>query len=102
MYAPGHAPLTVRFTDQSTGIAPLTFAWDFNNDGISDSTQQNPSFTYSTAGTYTVRHTITNTAGSNVTVKTGYITVSTGTCCTNSSIFRGCAVRLCTPYRPFH
>jgi len=72
----GTAPLTVRFTDQTTGTAPLTYAWDFTNDGVNDSTTKNPSFTYSAAGTYTVRLTATNAAGSDAEIKTGYITIS--------------------------
>jgi len=72
----GNAPLTVKFTDQSTGTAPLAYAWDFTNDGVNDSTTQSSSFTYSTAGTYTVRLTATNAAGSDAEIKTGYITVS--------------------------
>jgi PKD repeat protein len=56
----GDAPLTVQFTDTSTGN-PTSWAWDFG-DG-STSTQQNPSTTYSTAGTYTVSMTASNAAG---------------------------------------
>ena len=73
----GTAPLTVTFTDQSTGTAPLTYAWDFNNDGVQDSTTQNPSFTYTLAGTYTVKLTVTNAVGNNTVIKTGYIAVAT-------------------------
>ena len=72
----GTAPLTVKFTDQSTGTSPLTYTWDFTNDGVNDSTARNPSFTYTTAGTYTVRHTATNVVGSDAEIKTGYISVS--------------------------
>ena len=72
----GTVPLTVTFTDQSTGAAPLTYAWDFTNDGINDSTTQNPSYTYPAAGTYTVRLTATNAVGSDAEIKTGYITVN--------------------------
>ena len=72
----GTVPLTVTFTDQSTGTAPFTYAWDFNNDGTRDSTSQNPSFTYQNTGTYTVKLTVTNTVGSDVETKSGYITVS--------------------------
>ncbi|MBW2174173.1 MAG: PKD domain-containing protein, partial [Deltaproteobacteria bacterium] len=36
---------------------------------------QNPSFDYSTAGTYTVSLTATNAEGSDDEIKTGYITV---------------------------
>ncbi len=72
----GYAPLTVRFTNQSTGTAPLTHEWDFNNDGDSDSYTSNPVYTYSTPGTYTVRLTVTNSGGSDSEIKYGYITVN--------------------------
>ena len=72
----GTVPLTVRFTDQSTGTAPLSYAWDFNNDGTADSILQNPSYTYNTAGTYTVNLTVTNGAGSDSERKTNYIFVT--------------------------
>jgi PKD repeat protein len=72
----GTAPLTVRFTDQSAGSTPMTYAWDFTNDGINESTTQSPSFTYSATGTYAVRLTVKNAAGSDAEIKTGYITVS--------------------------
>jgi PKD repeat protein len=69
----GTAPLTVNFTDTSTGN-PDTWAWDFQNDGTVDSTAQNPSFTYTTPNTYTAKLTVTNSAGSSSATKT--ITVS--------------------------
>jgi PKD repeat protein len=68
--------LTVQFTDQSTGTAPLTYAWDFNNDGSTDSTVKSPSFAYQTSGTYTVKLTVTNANGTDSEIKTGYISVS--------------------------
>ncbi|AKB37165.1 cell surface protein [Methanosarcina siciliae C2J] len=71
----GTAPLTVNFTDQSTE-SPTSWAWDFENDGVVDSTEQNPSYTYESAGNYTVNLTVANTAGSDSEVKTDYITVS--------------------------
>ncbi|WP_155396543.1 PKD domain-containing protein [Methanosarcina barkeri] len=71
----GNAPLTVNFTDQSTGT-PTAWAWDFENDSTVDSTQQNPTHTYSTPGNYTVSLTVTNVGGNNSTVKTDYITAS--------------------------
>ena len=74
----GPAPLTVQFTDESTGN-PTAWAWDFDNDGTADSTAQNPSYTYEAAGTYTVKLTATNVAGSDAEVKTDYITVTTPT-----------------------
>ena len=69
----GIAPLTVQFNDESTGVIILDYAWDFNDDGIVDSTLQNPEFTYETAGTYTVSLTVSNTGGSSTETKTDYI-----------------------------
>jgi len=64
----GEAPLTVQFTDTSTGAPPLTRAWDFG-DGTS-STLQNPThvFDHDSEGarTYTVTLTVTNSDGSDV------------------------------------
>jgi PKD repeat protein len=69
----GTAPLTVNFTDSSSGN-PDAWAWDFENDGTVDSNTQNPSFTYTTPNTYTAKLTVTNSAGSSSLTKT--ITVS--------------------------
>jgi PKD repeat protein len=57
--AAGLAPLTVQFTDASTG-SPTGWSWDFDNDGTVDSTLQNPSFTYTTVGDFTVKLTVRN------------------------------------------
>ncbi|GAA1264488.1 PKD domain-containing protein [Arthrobacter pascens] len=57
----GTAPLTVVFTDTSTG-GPTSWAWDFG-DGET-ATAQNPSHTYTAAGTYTATLTAANEAGS--------------------------------------
>ncbi len=70
----GNAPLLVQFTDNSVGTG-LSRAWDFNNDGTIDSTVQNPLYSYASTGTYSVNLTVTNTAGSDSEVKTGYIFV---------------------------
>jgi PKD repeat protein len=72
----GNAPLNVQFTDSSTGSI-TAYAWDFNNDGTIDSTSPSPSYTYATAGTYTVNLTVTGPGGSDVELKTNYITVYT-------------------------
>jgi serine protease len=69
----GNVPLTVVFTDQSTN-SPTSWSWTFGDGGTS--TLQNPSHTYTTAGTYTVALTATNAYGSNTLTKTNYITAS--------------------------
>ena len=72
----GTSPLTIHFTDTSTGVEPFIYAWDFNNDGLVDSTEKNPSYTYTSPGTYTVRLNITSAYGSNEIIKIDYIMVS--------------------------
>lgn len=53
------SPFTVTFTDNSSGN-PNSWAWDFDNDGNTDSTDQNPTFSFPSAGTYTVKLTASN------------------------------------------
>jgi sugar lactone lactonase YvrE len=75
----GPPPLTVTFTNNSMGEnTPLSYAWDFNNDGIIDSNDENPSVIYSEEGTYSVSLTVTDALGAtNFLTRTDYITVST-------------------------
>jgi len=72
----GVAPLTVSFTDLSTGTdGTSTWSWDFGDTGTS--TQQNPSHEYTSAGAYTVSLTVTASEGEtqDTETKTDYITV---------------------------
>ncbi|MHA1280768.1 MAG: PKD domain-containing protein, partial [Candidatus Helarchaeota archaeon] len=49
----GYVPLSVNFSgNASGGTSPYSYSWDFGDGNTSSS--QNPSHTYSTAGTYTV------------------------------------------------
>ncbi|MDY0129278.1 MAG: PKD domain-containing protein [Methanosarcina vacuolata] len=72
----GKAPLTVAFTDKSTGI-PTKWKWSFG-DGKT-STIQNPKHQYLQEGKYKVTLTVTNVAGSSTATKTNYIKVTTNT-----------------------
>jgi PKD repeat protein len=68
----GKKPLTVNFSDQSTGnVSSRT--WSFGDSGTS--TEQNPSHTYSNPGTYTVSLSVNGPGGSDTENKPDYITV---------------------------
>ncbi|MGP3958037.1 ThuA domain-containing protein [Nonomuraea sp. 3N208] len=62
----GQPPLQVTFS--SAGSADpdgdaLTYAWDFDGNGTTDSTAANPAFTYTANGTYTARLTVRDPGG---------------------------------------
>src|SRR5215212_2745610 len=63
----GPVPLTVQFSSTGTkdpdpGDA-LFYEWDFNGDGAVDSTDPAASYTYTTAGVYVAKLTVTDSAG---------------------------------------
>jgi PKD repeat protein len=70
----GDAPLTVNFSDSSTGSVD-SWSWTFGDGGTS--TAQNPSHTYAAAGTYAVALSVTGPGGTDTNTKTNYITVTT-------------------------
>lgn len=73
--ASGDAPLDVSFNNVSTG-SPTTYAWDYENDGIVDSTAASPpDHVYSVPGTYTPTLTVSNGLVSSTASRT--ITVTT-------------------------
>ncbi len=52
----GFAPLSVSFNDLSFADVDITtWQWDFDNDGVIDSEEQNPEFTFNTGGEYNVK-----------------------------------------------
>lgn len=69
----GSAPLTVSFTNASTGSI-TTRLWDFG-DGTT-SAANNPSKTYTVPGTYAVSLTVNGPGGSDTETKAGYVVVS--------------------------
>lgn len=71
----GVGTTTVQFTDKSTGNV-TAWAWDFNNDGTIDSTEQNPAHLYSKNGNYTVTLTITTPECSDTITKWDYISIT--------------------------
>ncbi len=69
----GDYPLTVQFTDQSSG-SPTSWDWSFGDGGIS--TAQSPGHVYTAAGSYSVTLTVTNADGSDTLTRMDYITVT--------------------------
>ncbi len=59
----GPGPLAVAFTGD-TSYSPdgldITYAWDFENDGVVDSTEANPVHTYTDRGQFSARLTVTD------------------------------------------
>ena len=75
----GALPLEVSF-DSSGSTDPnpsdtLTYAWDFDGNGTTDSTAANPTHTYTTAGTFAAKLTVRDPAGATdtdtVTIRAG-------------------------------
>lgn len=71
----GNVPLTVLFTDTSTGGEPASWYWDFG-DGITSKHSQTATHTFARTGTYNVIMTVTNSAGSSTVKKSNCITVT--------------------------
>ncbi|ALG15234.1 ThuA domain-containing protein [Kibdelosporangium phytohabitans] len=75
----GHAPLTVNFNPAGTNDPdgqPITYAWDFENDGTVDSTTAGPvTHTYTQEGQFTAKLSVTDSVGlvgvANVTITAG-------------------------------
>jgi len=72
--------LTVNFTDLSP-CNPDSWEWDFDNDGVIDSTEQNPTHTYEDYGWYTVSLRVRSGAGEYVCTKPAYIQVAASIIC---------------------
>jgi PKD repeat protein len=68
----GYLPLTVQFTDLSTGI-PNSWSWNFGEGNTS--TLQSPIYTYASTGAFTVSLTASNPNGSSIATKENYILV---------------------------
>ncbi len=74
----GTAPLSVQFTDLSHGDDIYAWEWDFNLDGIIDSYEQNPEYTYQDTGCYNVELKIYFYGEFRGYVKRNYIHVTAG------------------------
>ncbi|MGW0699850.1 ThuA domain-containing protein [Streptomyces sp. NPDC002867] len=62
----GSAPLTVTFSSEGSGLPdgkPVTYAWDFDGNGTTDSIEANPTHVYREKGRFTARLTVTGPGG---------------------------------------
>ncbi|MBF0430696.1 MAG: fibronectin type III domain-containing protein [Fibrobacteria bacterium] len=71
----GPGPFTVHFTDLSSGI-PTGWQWDLDGDGITDSDERDPVWTYQQPGSYKVSLTVNYSNSQKNESKTGFITIS--------------------------
>ncbi|AKB36716.1 cell surface protein [Methanosarcina siciliae C2J] len=71
----GIAPLTVLFTDTSTGGVPTSWHWD-TGDGIYSKHAMNATHTFTEPGVYNVTLTVENEAGNSTVTKPNYINVT--------------------------
>jgi PKD repeat protein len=70
--AEGGVPLTVAFSSAGTNDPDgdtVTYAWDFDEDGVADSTEANPSHTFDEPGDYAVVLTVTDATGKSATAQ---------------------------------
>lgn len=76
----GEGPRDVIFTDYSTAYLTqiVSWKWDFNNDGVIDSYDQNPTHTFTEVGAYTISLTVSDGTNTETLVKKNYITVDGG------------------------
>lgn len=75
----GVAPMSVWFTDMSTGEIE-SWEWDFDNDGVTDSTYQHVAHLYEYPGDYSVKLIVKGKGGSDSEVKSSFIIVSAPDC----------------------
>lgn len=71
----GVVPLAVTFTDTSEGDI-TGWEWDLNGDGTVDSTDQNPSRTYTDVGAYTIILKVTGPEGTDTAVMAQYVSAT--------------------------
>ena len=75
----GQVPVRVQFTDLSRGNVS-TWAWDFDSDGVVDSSLQNPQHIYNQPGNYTVTLTVCGRDGNDTEVKVDYLKFTHASC----------------------
>jgi PKD repeat protein len=94
----GHAPLTVQFRDLSAADPPLTYrAWDFDSDGVVDSEDVAPTWTYLIPGYYAVTLEVGNDSVAETIVYEDFVRVFDGESAVEFDGASGHAVCTATP-----
>jgi PKD repeat protein len=72
-----NAPLSVQFTNLTTGTEPITYKWDMSDGAgnLPENTQKNPAWRFWNKKKYTISLTATNAYGTSKRIRTDYITV---------------------------
>lgn len=85
---------SITFTDASTN-SPTSWTWSFPGGSPTSSTAQNPTVTYTAAGTYTITHTAANSSGTSTPVsQTITVNALPSITSTSASICRGSSATL--------
>lgn len=75
--APGR---TIQFTDMSFALPGpiISYEWDFDGDGVTDSTEENPTWTVDAPGFYTISLTVSDGLETETLTKIDFISVNEG------------------------
>lgn len=80
---------SITFTDLSWNKTPTSWQWDFDNNSTTDATTQNPTYSYSAPGVYSVKLTVSDGSSTQTTTKTSYITVLGNATSASAPFFQG-------------
>lgn len=70
---------SVTFSDLSWNKIPTSWQWDFDNNGTTDATTQNPTYKYLTPGTHSVKLTVSDGISSQTITKSSLVVVLANT-----------------------
>jgi len=73
----GEAPLSIQFSNYSVGEV-ISYEWDFDNNGIVDSNELEPEYTYQDTGFYSVKLIIHDQDGTDEFLREDFIHVTNG------------------------
>jgi Flp pilus assembly protein TadG len=84
------APWDVTFDPSASTGDPTAWNWDFDGDGLVDSTEEFPTHSYTAEGTYTVSLTVINLTTAHTMIRNDYVVIGTGPAPSASSSAPAC------------